>query len=94
MKRKLIGPSVALVLASALLFGARTWAMSSPTYRLDWFTPLTGSGGGPASSANYKADFTIGQTVIGKTSSANFRAGLGYWYVMDPQSLYLPAIHR
>jgi hypothetical protein len=94
MKRKLMQSSLAIALVCGLLLGARAWAISSANYRLDWFTPLTGGGGGPVSSANYKANFTIGQTAIGKVSSANYRVGLGYWYGMDLTSLYLPAIER
>jgi hypothetical protein len=94
MKRTLTRFGAIMALACALLLGARAWAMSSTTYRLDWFTPLNSSGGGPASSANYKANFTVGQTVIGKATSANYRIGLGYWYVLDPASLFLPSIQR
>jgi hypothetical protein len=51
-----------------------------PNYRLDWFTIMTGGGGGPASSATYAANFTVGQTVIGTSASENYGSGLGYWY--------------
>ena len=49
--------------------------MSSANYRLDWFVPLTGSGGA-ASSANYAANFTVGQTAIGGSTSTNYEGCL------------------
>jgi hypothetical protein len=68
------------ILMILLLVAGSALAMSSPNYRLDWFTPMTGGGGGPASSANYAANFTVGQTVIGASASETFGSGLGYWY--------------
>ncbi len=46
--------------------------MSSANYRLDWYTPLTGSGGS-ARSANYAVEFTIGQSATGRISSTAYR---------------------
>jgi hypothetical protein len=68
-----------LVVLALLVFATSALAMSSANYRLDWFTPLNSNGGGEMDSANYAANVTIGQTVIGSGSSANYRAGLGYW---------------
>ena len=68
------------ILMILLLVAGSALAMSSPNYRLDWFTPMTGGGGGPASSATYAANFTVGQTVIGASASENYGSGLGYWY--------------
>ncbi|MCJ7642217.1 MAG: hypothetical protein MUO29_10040 [Desulfobacterales bacterium] len=63
--------------------------------RLDWFTPLTGGGGGPASSANYAVNLTVGQAVIGASSSANYGGGVGYWYGAAAQyRIYLPLLLR
>ena len=69
-----------LILIILLLWVGSALAMSSEHYRLDWFTPMTGGGGGPVSSTNYAADFSIGQTVIGPSSSEHYGSGLGYWY--------------
>ena len=83
------------VLLCILLTGSAL-AMSSTNYRLDWFTPLTSGGGGAASSTNYAVNLTIGQAAIGGSSSANYAAGLGYWYGVDwygieqPFLVYLP----
>lgn len=69
-----------LVLIILLVWVGNALAMSSTDYRLDWFTPMTGSGGGPAISTNYAANFTVGQTVIGASASEHYGSGLGYWY--------------
>ncbi len=80
---------VLLALASGAL------AMSSAGYKLDWFTPMTGGGGGPASSVSYAVNLTIGQTVIGAASSANYKIDLGYWYgAVVPSLVFLPVVQR
>jgi hypothetical protein len=90
MKRIMIS-----LLVIALLLGASTvLAMSSDNYRLDWFTPLTGGGGGPASSTHYAADFTVGQSSIGPSSSTNYEVGLGYWYGIGGYRVFLPLVLR
>ncbi len=94
MKHKLI----LLALGVSLVLAGSTLAMSSTNYRLDWFVPMTGSGG-PASSAHYAANLTVGQTVSGGSSSAHYGMGLGYWYGLDqatPETphLYLPIVVR
>ena len=88
MKRTLI----LLMLIGLLLFAGSALAMSSTNYRLDWFTPLTGSGG-PVSSPNYAVSFSVGQSVIGYASSSSSTAGLGYWYgTAGGFKVYLPSI--
>ena len=80
---------VLLVVASSVL------AMASTGYKLDWFTPMTGGGGAPGSSANYAVNLTIGQTVIGTASSASYQVGLGYWYgAVVPSNIFLPLVQR
>ena len=81
------------VLLCALLLTPGVRAMSSTHYRLDWFTPLTGGGGGPASSAHYAVNFTVGQTAIGSSDSTHYQAELGYWYSVDVgHEIYLPLV--
>jgi hypothetical protein len=87
--RKMIALVAALV--CGLLLTSSALALSA-AYRLDWFVPLTGGGGGPASSTNYKANITVGQTVIGASSSTNYKAGLGYWYGIPAYHFYLPLV--
>ncbi len=85
--------SVALVLL--LLVTAGAFAMASANYWLNWFTPLSGSGGGPSSSASYSANFTIGQTVTGRASSANYQATTGYWAGAGYfNSIFVPFINK
>ena len=69
-----------MILIILLLWAGSALAMSSPNYRLDWYTSMTGGGGGPASSAHYAANFTVGQTVVGASASEHYGSGLGYWY--------------
>ena len=78
-----------------LLLTSSALAMSSANYKLDWFVPLTGSGGSEMSSTNYKAYVTVGQTAIGASASANYGACLGYWCGQLPGGrLHLPLIMR
>jgi hypothetical protein len=89
MKRK----AILITLLLLLLLAHGVQAMSSVNYVLDWFTPLNSSGGGPSSSVNYAANFTIGQTAIGPSSSTHYGTGLGYWYGIMMQFLVrLPLI--
>ena len=66
-------------LLCAVLLTSNVLAMSSSNYILDWFTPLTGGGGGEAASDNYAVNLTIGQTITGASGSSQVNAGLGYW---------------
>ncbi len=84
-----------LVMLILLLLAGRALAMSSTSYRLGWFVPLTGGGGGPASSANYAVNFTVGQSAIGGEQSTNYRACLGYWCgAVGQHRVYLPLVLR
>jgi hypothetical protein len=86
--------AILLTLAALLLLAGRALAMSSEHYRLDWFTPLTGSGGA-ASSTNYAVNFTVGQSVIGSFSGTNYSGCLGYWCGAAAQyRVYLPLVLR
>jgi hypothetical protein len=90
MKRTLI----LLMLLGLLLFAGSALAMSSTNYKLDWFAPLTSSGG-PASSTNYAGNFSVGQAVIGYAGSTGYTAGLGYWYgAVVSYRRYLPLISK
>lgn len=70
---------ILLLLVFMLMMAGTSLAMSSPNYQLDWFTPMTGGGGGPANSTHYAANFTVGQTVVGASASEHYGSGLGYW---------------
>jgi hypothetical protein len=70
--------------------------MESDNYALEWFTPLTSSGGGSASSDNYAINFTVGQTVIGASDSTSYDGCLGYWCGGGSagHTIYLPLVLR
>ena len=84
--------AIFLILVTLLLITSSALAMSSQNYRLEWFTPMTGGGGGAVSSANYAANFTVGQTVIGASASEHNEVGLGYWYGLLAKTLFLPLV--
>lgn len=90
--------AILLTLAVLLLLAGRALAMSSAHYRLDWFTPLTGSGG-PASSTHYAVHFSVGQSAIGTASSTGYGGCLGYWCgtaggAAGPFRVYLPFVFK
>ncbi|HOT92655.1 MAG TPA: hypothetical protein PLJ78_17035 [Anaerolineae bacterium] len=95
MKRTAILVAVLLL----LLLTGRALAMSSANYRLDWFTPLTGGGGGPMQSPNYAVNFTVGQSAVGTSAGTNYGGCLGYWCgitgaVGAHYRIYLPLVLR
>ncbi len=81
-------------LAALLLLAGSVLAMSSANYRLDWFTPMISGGGGPASSAHYAINLTVGQTAIGASAGEHYGTGLGYWYGMTFFRIFLPSVIR
>ena len=95
MKRKVL----LITLLLLLLFVQAVQAMESENYKLDWYTLLNSSGGGPANSAHYASNITIGQTAIGSSHSTNYQVGLGYWYGLIDYfsrifSINLPLINK
>ena len=47
------------------------------TYQIDWW--VIGSGGGTSQSANYQLSGTVGQPIVGRSSSANYSIEAGFW---------------
>jgi hypothetical protein len=92
-KQKAIALLAALL---CILLTGNVLAMSSDNYRLDWFTPLTGGGGGATSSTNYAVNLTVGQTASGTSSSTNYEGCLGYWcgVAAVKYKIYLPLVLR
>ncbi len=91
MKRVVV---ISALIILILLTGSAL-AMESDNYKLDWFTPLTSSGGGVVSSANYAINFTVGQAVIGTADSTSYVGCLGYWCSTAVEyRVYLPLILR
>ena len=88
MKRKLFF----VVLMLLILLVQSVQSMSSSNYKLDWFTPLTGSGGS-ASSPIYSISFTVGQTVNKTSTSPLYSAHMGYWAgIMTWFEVFIPVI--
>jgi hypothetical protein len=86
---------IAGILACALVLTSVVLAMGSDNYRLDWFTPLTSSGGGSASSDSYAVDLAIGQSAAGSSAGAGYVACLGYWCgTAIEHKIYLPLVLR
>ena len=88
-----------IVIAGALLCGLLlagvALAMDSDHYRLDWFTPLTSGGGGPATSDHYAVNITVGQSVVGTSDGTDYNACLGYWCgTAVEHRVYLPLVLR
>ena len=83
-----------LALVALFLLAGVALAISSPNYRLDWFTPLTGGGGGAVSSAHHGGSFTIGQSAIGASTSTNYGSCLGYWCGQFEYRVLLPLVLR
>ncbi|MCP4582300.1 MAG: hypothetical protein GY839_11860 [candidate division Zixibacteria bacterium] len=52
------------------------------TYQIDWY--VIGSGGGHAESGIYQIDGTIGQPLIGQSSSPSYTVESGYWAGASP----------
>jgi len=85
--------AVLLAMVGMLWLAAQASAMASTNYRLDWYTPLTTAGGGPADSAHYAVNFSVGQSVIGSTGSSHYTMALGYWPGTQGQyKVYLPLV--
>ncbi|MCD6162943.1 MAG: hypothetical protein J7K40_11090 [candidate division Zixibacteria bacterium] len=59
-----------------LLLAAASAAIAQ-TYQIDWY--VIGSGGGSSSSESYSVDGTIGQPIVGQTSSENYIVEAGFW---------------
>jgi len=94
MSKRQVGIRIAVLLC-VLVLGLTVLAMTSTNYRLDWFVPLSGVGGARVTSASYAANLTIGQTVIGGESSANYKAQFGYWSGLPGEYyIYLPFVLR
>jgi len=54
-------------------------AGSAAAFQLDWYS-INGGGTIEASSTNYKMGLSVGQSVAGEASSANYTVGVGFWY--------------
>ena len=51
--------------------------VTAQTYQIDWY--VIASGGGHAESANFQVDATLGQPIVGQSSSENYNVDAGFW---------------
>lgn len=65
------------IINALLLILLMTSLAIAQNYQIDWYVIATG--GGEMSSANYNLNGTIGQPVVGTSSSANYIVESGYW---------------
>ncbi len=57
-------------------------------YQVDWY--VVASGGGHSQSANFGVEGTLGQTVIGRSTSANYLVDAGFWWgTVGPRCEYV-----
>ena len=89
MKRILITLAATLLVAVALLGGAR----AADELAIDW-SSIDG-GGARSSGGTYVIDGTIGQADAGALSGGRFTVSGGYWAVVPPETrIMLPLIRR
>lgn len=83
-----------LCLLLALAIGAVVLAQSSASFNLDW--NVVGSGGGESTSAGYRVNGTIGQSMAGPPPAGGgaFAVTSGYWVFDARRTLYLPAVTK
>jgi hypothetical protein len=85
---------LAVTMLLLLSFGAAVLAQTSTGFNLEWH--VIGGGGNVSSSADYRVQGTIGQSVTSPptASSAGFVVSSGYWPGGTPAgtTVYLPAV--
>ena len=69
-----------LILLTILLIAVQS--ASAQNYQIDWW--VIGSGGGHSQSGSYQLDGTIGQPIVGQSSSPNYRVEAGFWVGSAP----------
>ena len=75
---KLTGIFIVLIIMSA--------SVLAQDYSIDWY--VIGSGGGESQSENYQINGTIGQPVVGFSSSVNYIVESGFWVGAGGPSCY------
>lgn len=83
-----------ICLLLALAVGAIALAQSSASFNLEW--NVVGSGGGESTSAGYRVNGTIGQSMAGPppASGGAFAVTGGYWVFDARRAVYLPAVSK
>jgi len=86
MKAKTV---ILTVTALAILLAAVALANGGPS--IDWY--VIGGGGGHSEAGSYALDGTVGQAVVGITSSGGYELCSGFWCGMAVEyKIYLPLV--
>ena len=91
MKRKLFLLALIILIAS-LLISNSALAQTGSGFDLNW--NVIGGGGGTATGSGFSLSGTIGQSVVGSSSEANFSLGHGFWNQVLQIYAYLPMLSR
>jgi hypothetical protein len=83
-----------LATAVLLLSGGVVLSQSSANFNLNWSTMA--GGGGESTSATYRVEGSIGQSLTELSSSGDYRVQSGFWqaHIAEPSTIYLPLIMR
>ena len=76
------------LIISILLFTVSV--VTAQNYQIDWY--VIASGGGHTESGTYSVDGTIGQPIVGRSSSENYTVEAGFWVGLPSggDCVYLP----
>lgn len=86
-KMKILALSLAVLL---LILGIGvSSAVLTATYDIDWW--VFSGGGAPSSVGNVTLDGSLGQSIIGNSSSANYELDAGYW-LRGVYEVFLPLV--
>jgi hypothetical protein len=78
--------AVVVVLVAGIVIAAPTIS----SYTVDWW--VFSGGGAPSSVGDYRLNGSLGQSVIGESSSTNYGIDHGYWGKGWPYGIFLPMI--
>jgi hypothetical protein len=84
------GEKMKIINIVLLLFLMASFAMAQE-YQIDW--SVIASGGGQTESGSYQVSGTIGQPIVGQTSSENYSMEAGFWAGVVPgggDCVYIP----
>ena len=91
-KRVLAVTALALLAGCALATRALPLSSAPLVVTVDLVASVFGAGGGHASSHAYSLDATIGQPIIGASSSRTVDLSAGFWQAGF--SVYMPVLYR
>jgi len=75
-----------------LIAGTAFAAVSASSFAVDWW--VFSGGGAPSSAGNITMNASLGQSVVGTSSSVNFSIDHGYWMQKGAVKTFLPLITK